>query len=117
MTDLYIKYISSFLGVNQWQVLHCVELLEEGATIPFISRYRKERTGALDEVQVGQIKHYHQYFTELDKRKAAMGEQDIAAVMDEVSALRAEQEREDAPEDLARLPHLSPILRRLSRLE
>ena len=44
---------------------------------------------------------------ELAERKAAMGEQDIAAVMDEVSALRAEQEREDAPEDLARLPHLS----------
>lgn len=72
MTDLYIKYISSQLGVNQWQVLHCVELLEEGATIPFISRYRKERTGGMDEVQVGQIKHYHQYFTELDKRKAAI---------------------------------------------
>ena len=72
MTDLYIKHISAQLGVNQWQALHCVELLEEGATIPFISRYRKERTGGLDEVQVGQIKHYFQYFTDLDKRKAAM---------------------------------------------
>lgn len=72
MTDLYIQHISDQLGVNKWQALHCVELLEEGATIPFISRYRKERTGGLDEVQVGQIKHYFQYFTELDKRKAAI---------------------------------------------
>ncbi|MBO4558011.1 MAG: RNA-binding transcriptional accessory protein [Bacteroidales bacterium] len=72
MTDLYIKHISAQLGVNQWQALHCVELLEEGATIPFISRYRKERTGGLDEVQVGQIKHYFVYFTDLDKRKAAI---------------------------------------------
>ena len=72
MTDLYIKHISSQLGVNLWQAMHCVELLEEGATIPFISRYRKERTGGMDEVQVAQVKHYFQYFTELDKRKAAI---------------------------------------------
>ena len=72
MTDLYIKHISFLLGINQWQALHCVELLEEGATIPFISRYRKERTGGLDEVQVGQIKHYYQYFKDLDSRKAAI---------------------------------------------
>ena len=72
MTDLYIKHIGAQLGINHWQALHCVELLEEGATIPFISRYRKERTGGLDEVQVGQIKHYFQYFTDLDKRKAAI---------------------------------------------
>ena len=72
MTDLYIKHISAQLGVNLWQAMHCVELLEEGATIPFISRYRKERTGGMDEVQVAQVKHYFQYFTELDKRKAAI---------------------------------------------
>ena len=72
MTDLYIKQIASTLGLNQWQVLHCVELLEEGATIPFISRYRKERTGGLDEVMVGQIKHYFQYFTNLEVRKTAI---------------------------------------------
>jgi len=72
MTDLYIKHISAQIGINQWQALHCIELLEEGATIPFISRYRKERTGGMDEVQVGQVKHYFQFFTDLDKRKAAM---------------------------------------------
>ncbi len=72
MNDLYIKHIADTLGINRWQALHCVELLAEGATIPFISRYRKERTGGLDEVQIGQIKHYFAYFTELDRRKAAI---------------------------------------------
>jgi uncharacterized protein len=43
--------------------------MEEGATIPFISRYRKERTGGLDEEQVGQVKHFFQKFEELEKRK------------------------------------------------
>ncbi|MBP5506122.1 MAG: RNA-binding transcriptional accessory protein [Bacteroidales bacterium] len=93
MTDLYIKHISGLLGINQWQALHCVELLEEGATIPFISRYRKERTGGLDEVQVGQIKHYFQYFTDLDKRKAAIlvSIQEQGALTDELrSAIESE---------------------------
>ncbi len=93
MTDLYIKHISSLLGINQWQALHCVELLEEGATIPFISRYRKERTGGLDEVQVGQIKHYYQYFKDLDSRKAAI----LASIQQQgalTDALRAAIEAE-----------------------
>ena len=50
-----------------WQVENCVELIEEGATVPFISRYRKERTGTLDEVQVAEIKHYVSKFDELEK--------------------------------------------------
>ncbi|MBR2437849.1 MAG: RNA-binding transcriptional accessory protein, partial [Bacteroidales bacterium] len=69
MKKLYIKHISGILAVNEWQVEHCVQLLEEGATVPFISRYRKERTGQLDEVQVAQIKHWCGKFEELEKRK------------------------------------------------
>ena len=69
---LYLKYIAEKLDVKEWQVEHCLELLEEGATVPFISRYRKERTGALDEVQVTEIKYYHLRFAELDKRKQAV---------------------------------------------
>lgn len=69
MDKLYIKYISGVLSVNEWQVEHCVQLLAEGATVPFISRYRKERTGQLDEVQVAEIKHWYGKFEELDKRK------------------------------------------------
>lgn len=60
------------MSIAAWQVEHCVQLFDEGATIPFISRYRKERTGALDEVQVSEIKHYYTRFIELDKRKAAI---------------------------------------------
>ncbi len=48
---------------------NCVRLLEEGATIPFISRYRKEATGGLNEVQVGQVQSLHEKYMELVKRK------------------------------------------------
>lgn len=72
MEKSYIKYISGILEVSDWQVKHCIQLLEEGATVPFISRYRKERTGQLDEVQVAEIKHWWGKFEELDKRKEAV---------------------------------------------
>ena len=72
MNKLYIDSIASRMQVAPWQVSNCIELFEEGATVPFISRYRKERTGALDEVQVAEVKHWHGYFTELDKRKQAI---------------------------------------------
>ena len=48
---------------------NCVGLFEEGATIPFISRYRKERTGGLDEVAVAEIRHWNDVFAEMEKRK------------------------------------------------
>lgn len=72
MNKLYLDYIAGELKVALWQVEHCVELLDEGATVPFISRYRKERTGSMDEVQVAEVKHYYTRFTELDKRKDAI---------------------------------------------
>lgn len=102
MTDLYIKHISAQLGVNLWQAMHCVELLEEGATIPFISRYRKERTGGMDEVQVAQVKHYFQYFTELDKRKAAILKsiEEQGALTDELRAAIEGEIDSTALEDL-----------------
>ena len=55
-----------------WRVEHCIELIAEGATVPFISRYRKERTGGLDEAQVAEIKHYNEKFEELAKRKESV---------------------------------------------
>lgn len=69
MNNIYINQICAILNVNKWQVEHCIQLIEEGATIPFISRYRKERTGSLDEVQVAEIKHYFTKFQDLQKRK------------------------------------------------
>ena len=69
MNRLYIDYISNTLSVAGWQVEHTIELFKEGATVPFISRYRKERTGGLDEVQIAEIKHHFTRFEELEKRK------------------------------------------------
>ncbi len=102
MNDLYIKHIADTLGINRWQALHCVELLADGATIPFISRYRKERTGGLDEVQIGQIKHYFAYFTELDRRKGAILKsiEDQQALSDELRAKIEAEVDATALEDL-----------------
>ena len=48
--------IASALSITERQVTRTLDLLENGATIPFISRYRKEMTGGLDEMQIGEIK-------------------------------------------------------------
>ena len=71
MTDVS-KLISSQIGVAATQVAATIALLNENATIPFIARYRKERTGSLDEVQISNIAdEYHRYL-ELDDRKATI---------------------------------------------
>ena len=72
MKEIYIKYIAAHIGVKDWQVENCAELFEGGATIPFISRYRKERTGGLDEVAVAEIRHWTDVFAEMEKRKATI---------------------------------------------
>ncbi len=72
MKDIYIDYIARTIGVKDWQVENCVHLFEEGNTIPFISRYRKEKTGGLDDVAVAEIKHWTDVFTEMEKRKAGI---------------------------------------------
>ena len=69
MKDIYVRYIAQRLEVKEWQVENCVGLFDEGATIPFISRYRKERTGGLDEVAVAEIRHWNDVFAEMEKRK------------------------------------------------
>lgn len=63
------KLISQALDIREPQIEKTINLLEEGATIPFISRYRKEVTGGLDEVQIGAIKEQHDKLKELVKRK------------------------------------------------
>lgn len=69
MTDHIIQLISQKLGIQQFQVKNTCQLFDEGATVPFISRYRKERTGSLDEVMVAAIKDEKEKFSELIKRK------------------------------------------------
>ena len=69
MKNKIIEIISSDLGLKPNQVEKTIQLLNEGATIPFISRYRKEVTGSLDEVQVAAIKKQAGKFEDLEKRK------------------------------------------------
>ncbi|PWD98590.1 Tex family protein [Marinilabilia rubra] len=59
-------------GISFQQVRNTIELLDEGATIPFISRYRKERTGSLDEVAIASVKESYDKFLEIEKRKATI---------------------------------------------
>ncbi|MBE6216337.1 MAG: RNA-binding transcriptional accessory protein [Bacteroidales bacterium] len=72
MKNIYIKSIASRLQIKDWQVENCVSLFEDGATIPFISRYRKERTGGLDEVAIAEVRHWTDVFAEMEKRKATV---------------------------------------------
>ena len=71
MTD-FSKLISSHIGVAATCVAATIALLNENATIPFIARYRKERTGSLDEVQISQIADEYHHFLEIDDRKATI---------------------------------------------
>jgi uncharacterized protein len=68
----YAAVIAKELGLRLKQVENVLELLESGATIPFIARYRKEATDSLDEVQIGNIRDRHLKLVELDKRRAAI---------------------------------------------
>ena len=63
------NYISQTLNFSEQAVANTLKLLAEGATIPFISRYRKEATGGLDEVQIAAIDMAHKKLVELEKRK------------------------------------------------
>lgn len=72
MKEIYTSYISSLLQVKPWQVENCSVLLADGCTIPFISRYRKERTGGLDDVSVAEVKHWCDVFDAMEKRKASI---------------------------------------------
>ena len=72
MTEILVKHISGTLSISKPQVSNTVKLLEEGATIPFISRYRKEATGSLDETEVTAIEKEWKRLLELVKRREAI---------------------------------------------
>src|SRR6056297_965552 len=69
MSTQHAETLSKSLNLQEWQVENTLNLIGEGATIPFISRYRKERTGNLDETQITQIKEQHEKLVELEKRR------------------------------------------------
>ena len=68
----FVRKIALTLNLQEEQVRNTLDLLNGGATIPFISRYRKEATGSLDEVQIEQIKNMYARLMELEKRRAAI---------------------------------------------
>ena len=69
MKEIYIKHIAARLELKAWQVENCVEMFADGDTIPFISRYRKEKTGGMDDAQVAEVRHWADVFDEMEKRK------------------------------------------------
>ena len=64
-----VTFVTQKSGFENRYIKNLLGLLDEGATIPFISRYRKEMTGSMDEVQVGQVREIYEQFKELEKRK------------------------------------------------
>ena len=72
MTNEFSRMIASALKLPEHRVNNTLKLLTEGATIPFISRYRKEVTGGLDEVQIGDIHARYEKLCETEKRKATI---------------------------------------------
>jgi uncharacterized protein len=97
-----ISYIISQTKLPETSVKNTVQLLNEDATIPFISRYRKERTGNLDEVQIGDIVKYKEQFETLEKRKTT-----ILKAIEEQGALTPElKQKIEALQDVTALEDL-----------
>ena len=69
MIQTFTKIIAAKLSIEETRVGNTLRLLNEGCTIPFIARYRKERTGGLDEVQIAAISNWNERLTEMQKRK------------------------------------------------
>ena len=85
MKEIYINHIAGILQVKAWQVENCADMFAEGNTIPFISRYRKEKTGGMDDATVAEVKHWVDVFEEMETRKAT-----ILKVIGEAGALTPE---------------------------
>jgi len=88
MKDIFAKLISKELNIPQKQVEAVLGLLSDGCTIPFISRYRKEATGGLDEVQISEISAKQDKLIEIDKRKTT-----ILSTIDELGKLTPELQK------------------------
>ena len=88
MIQDFHRVISAVLGISEKQIRQTLGLLENGATIPFISRYRKEVTGGLDEVQIESIKTHYEKLSETAKRKET-----ILSTIQEQGKLTAELQK------------------------
>ena len=94
-----IKSVSSALGIAEKSIQAVISLLEEGSTVPFIARYRKEMTGSLDETVIQSVKEQHDFFERLEKRK-----QYVKEVIEKKDSLTDELELKiDSAETLAEI--------------
>ena len=89
MKDTIIKEICEILNIKKEQVENTLKLLEEGATVPFIARYRKEKTGALNEDEIRKINEYYEYQVNLFKRK-----EDVIRLIEEKGLLTEDLKNE-----------------------
>ena len=97
-----LNFIISQTKLPEQSVKNTIELLNEDCTIPFISRYRKERTGNLDEVQIGEIVKFKEQFEALEKRKIA-----ILKALEEQEVLTSElKQKIEATQDITTLEDL-----------
>jgi len=85
MNTIFPELVAEKLQIAEKKVFNTLLLLEEGATIPFISRYRKERTGGLDEVQIANIADEYKRLLEIEKRKTT-----IVTTIEELGLLTVE---------------------------
>lgn len=98
----YSNKIASVLNLGTRQVQKTIELLEQGATVPFIARYRKEATGSLNEVQIAAIRDLLLKLTELDKRREAI----MASIAEQGKMTEALESQLKAAESLTELEDL-----------
>ncbi|MBP5382385.1 MAG: RNA-binding transcriptional accessory protein [Bacteroidales bacterium] len=85
MKELYLTQIAATVGAKAWQIENCVDMFADGDTIPFISRYRKEKTGGMDDATVAEVKHWIDVFDQMEKRKET-----ILSTIEEAGALTPE---------------------------
>ncbi len=98
MTNI-VQFITSQSNISETSVKNTIELLNEDCTVPFISRYRKERTGNLDEVQIGEIVKYKEAFEAIGKRRAT-----ILKALEEQGVLTTElKQKVESAQDLTTL--------------
>jgi uncharacterized protein len=100
--------IAKLLHLNEWQVNNVITLLQKDATIPFIARYRKEKTGDLDEVQLRSIEEEYDRLQELEKRRKFILSQieELGKLTPELKKALLEAENSEKLEDLY-LPYKS----------
>ncbi len=85
MKELYLTQIAATVGAKVWQIENCADMFADGDTIPFISRYRKEKTGGMDDATVAEVKHWIDVYDEMEKRKGT-----ILATIEQAGALTPE---------------------------